>query len=211
MTYQYAFFKRIMDFFVALILIIILSPLILLSLLIQAIELRGNPIFVQERPGLNEQPFNIYKLKTMNNKTDDFGNLLPDHLRITRLGSFFRKASIDELPQLLNVLRGDMSFVGPRPLLMEYLPLYNEFEQKRHGVRPGITGMAQIKGRNAISWQEKFKLDVEYTENISLSTDLSILLKTVMKVLCRADIQSGENETMPKFKGSTFNDQEKSV
>jgi len=202
MTNQYAFLKRTMDFFVALILIIILSPLILLSLLIQAIELRGNPIFVQKRPGLHEKPFRIYKLKTMNNKIDDFGSLLPDHLRITKFGSFFRKASIDELPQLLNVLRGDMSFVGPRPLLLEYLSLYNEEQRARHNVRPGITGLAQVNGRNAISWNEKFKLDSIYTSEVSLLLDLKILLLTVKKVLVRADIQSEEKITMPKFTGN---------
>jgi len=202
MTDHYVLFKRIMDFFVALVLIVILSPLILLSLLIQAIELRGNPIFVQKRPGLHEKPFLIYKLKTMNNNIDDFGSLLPDHLRITKLGSFFRKASIDELPQLLNVLRGDMSFVGPRPLLMEYLSLYNEEQRTRHNVRPGITGLAQVNGRNAISWSEKFKLDSKYTSEVSLLLDLKILLLTVKKVLVRADIQSEEKITMPKFTGN---------
>jgi len=181
MTNQYAFFKRIMDFFVALILIIMLSPLILLSFLIQAIELRGNPIFVQKRPGLHEKPFRIYKLKTMNNKMDDFGSLLPDHLRITKFGSFFRKASIDELPQLLNVLRGDMSFVGPRPLLLEYLSLYNEEQRARHNVRPGITGLAQVNGRNALSWEEKFNLDLKYVKDSCLIMDLKILKKKLLQ------------------------------
>ena len=202
MTKPYAFFKRFMDIFVALILLIVLSPIIVLSLLIQWVELGESPIFKQQRPGLREKPFYILKLKSMNNKRDNLGELLPDHLRITKFGSFFRKASIDELPQLLNVLKGDMSFVGPRPLLMEYLPLYSEFQKKRHSVRPGITGWAQVNGRNAISWEEKFKLDVEYATKVKFWLDFKIVLLTVKKVLRSADIQSDKNLTMPKFTGN---------
>lgn len=201
MTKTYAFFKRFMDIFVAVILLIALSPIIVLSLLFQWIELRESPIFKQRRPGLREKPFYIFKLKSMNNKRDNSGDLLPDHLRITKFGSFFRKASIDELPQLFNVLKGDMSFIGPRPLLMEYLNHYNEDQRRRHDVRPGITGLAQVNGRNSISWQEKFAFDLEYVDKISLLLDIYILLRTIKKVLNRADIQSSENITMPKFKG----------
>ena len=202
MTKPYALFKRFMDIFVALILLIVLSPIIVLSLLIQCVELGESPIFKQQRPGLREKPFYILKLKSMNNKRDNLGELLPDHLRITKFGSFFRKASIDELPQLLNVLKGDMSFVGPRPLLMEYLPLYSEVQKKRHSVRPGITGWAQVNGRNAISWEEKFKLDVEYATKVKFWLDFKIVLLTVKKVLRSADIQNDKYITMPRFKGN---------
>ena len=198
----YALLKRFMDIIVALILLIVLSPIIVLSFLIQWVELGETPIFRQQRPGLGEKPFYIFKLKTMNNKRDNLGDLLPDHLRITKIGSFFRKASVDELPQLLNVLKGDMSFVGPRPLLMEYIPLYSEVQKKRHSVRPGITGWAQVNGRNAISWEEKFKLDVEYATKVYFWLDLKIVLLTVKKVLRSADIQNDTNITMPKFNGS---------
>ena len=202
MTKPYLLFKRLMDILVASIVLILFSPIILLSLLIQWIEIGSSPVFIQIRPGKNEVPFNIIKLKTMNEKRDSKGNLLPDKDRITRFGRFFRSASIDELPQLINVLKGDMSFVGPRPLLMEYLKLYNEEQRKRHDVRPGITGLAQVNGRNAISWQEKFDYDIKYARELSLSLDFIILLKTVKKVLNSSDIQSDEQVTMPKFSGN---------
>ena len=202
MTKPYLLFKRMMDLLVASIVLIVLSPIILLSLLIQWVELGSSPVFIQTRPGKNEVLFNIYKLKTMNEKRDANGDLLLDYLRITRFGKFFRSASIDELPQLINVLKGDMSFVGPRPLLVAYLELYNEEQKKRHLVRPGITGLAQVNGRNAISWQEKFLYDVRYTHQISLLLDLKILILTIWKVLKKQDIQSGEQETMSLFKGN---------
>ena len=202
MTNLYLLFKRLMDILVASIVLIVFSPIILLSLLIQWIEIGSSPVFIQTRPGKNEVPFNIIKLKTMNEKRDSKGNLLPDKDRITRFGRFFRSASIDELPQLINVLKGDMSFVGPRPLLMEYLNHYNEEQRKRHNVRPGITGLAQVNGRNAISWQEKFDYDIKYAKELSLSLDFIILLKTVKKVLNSSDIQSDEQVTMPKFSGN---------
>ena len=191
-----------MDIFVASIVLIILSPIILLSLLIQWIEIGSSPVFIQTRPGKNEILFNIIKLKTMNEKRDNDGNLLPDKDRITSFGKFFRSVSIDELPQLINVLKGDMSFVGPRPLLVPYLELYNEEQRKRHDVRPGITGLAQVNGRNTISWQEKFWYDVRYTHQISLRLDLKILLLTIWKVLKKQGIQSNDQETMPLFKGN---------
>ena len=202
MTKPYLLFKRMMDLLVASIVLIVLSPIILLSLLIQWVELGSSPVFIQTRPGKNEVLFNIYKLKTMNEKRDANGDLLLDYLRITRFGKFFRSASIDELPQLINVLKGDMSFVGPRPLLVAYLELYNEEQKKRHLVRPGITGLAQVNGRNAISWQEKFLYDVRYTHQISLLLDLKILILTIWKVLKKQDIQSGDQETMSLFKGN---------
>ena len=162
MTRPYLLFKRLMDVAVAAVLLVVLSPIILISLVIQWMEIGSNPIFFQERPGRNEKIFKIFKLKTMNEKRGADGELLADRYRITRFGGFFRSASIDELPQLINVLKGDMSFVGPRPLLVAYLPLYNSHQKKRHLVRPGITGMAQVNGRNAISWDEKFNHDVYY-------------------------------------------------
>jgi undecaprenyl phosphate N,N'-diacetylbacillosamine 1-phosphate transferase len=202
MTKLYLLFKRLMDILVASIVLFILSPIILLSLLIQWIEIGSSPVFIQTRPGKNEVLFNIIKLKTMNEKRDGEENLLPDKCRITRFGKFFRSASIDELPQLINVLKGDMSFVGPRPLLMEYLKLYSDEQRKRHDVRPGITGLAQVNGRNAISWQEKFHYDIKYAKDLSFSLDFFILLKTVKKVLYSSDIQSDEQVTMPKFTGN---------
>jgi len=202
MTKPYLLFKRLMDILVASIVLILFSPIILLSLLIQWIEIGSSPVFIQTRPGKNEVSFNIIKLKTMNEKRDSKGNLLPDKDRITRFGRFFRSASIDELPQLINVLKGDMSFVGPRPLLMEYLNHYNEEQRKRHNVRPGITGLAQVNGRNAISWQEKFDYDIKYAKGLSFSLDFIILLKTVKKVLNSSDIQSDTQVTMPKFTGN---------
>jgi lipopolysaccharide/colanic/teichoic acid biosynthesis glycosyltransferase len=202
MTKPYLLFKRLMDVAVAAVLLVVLSPIILLSLVVQWIEIGSSPIFFQERPGRNEKIFKIFKLKTMNEKRGADGELLEDRLRITRLGAFFRSASIDELPQLINVLKGDMSFVGPRPLLIEYLPLYNEHQKKRHLVRPGITGLAQINGRNAISWNDKFDFDVNYVNDLSCALDLQILIKTVLKVLKRQGIQSGQEVTMPKFTGN---------
>ena len=202
MTKPYLLFKRLMDIAVAAVLLVVLSPIILLSLVIQWMEIGSSPIFFQERPGRNEKIFKIFKLKTMNEKRGADGELLADRYRITRFGVFFRSASIDELPQLINVLKGDMSFVGPRPLLVAYLPLYNTHQKKRHLVRPGITGMAQVNGRNAISWDEKFNHDVYYVENISIVLDIKILLKTVQKVLGRKDIQNQDTVPMPRFTGS---------
>ena len=202
MTKPYLLFKRLMDILVASIVLIVLSPIIMLSLLIQWIEIGSSPLFIQTRPGKNEVLFNIIKLKTMNEKKDSEGNLLPDKDRITRFGKFFRSASIDELPQLINVLKGDMSFVGPRPLLVEYLKLYSDEQRSRHDVRPGITGLAQVNGRNAISWEQKFAYDIKYSRDLSLSVDFIILLKTVKKVLNSSDIQSDEQVTMPKFNGN---------
>lgn len=202
MIKPYLFFKRLMDVALAAVLLVFLSPIILLSLVVQWIEIGSNPIFSQERPGRNEKMFKIFKLKTMNEKRGADGELLADRYRITRFGGFFRSSSLDELPQLVNVLKGDMSFVGPRPLLKEYLSLYNEHQKKRNSVRPGITGLAQINGRNAISWNDKFDYDVNYINDLSFALDLQILIKTVVKVIKRQGIQSGQEVTMPKFTGN---------
>ena len=168
MSKPYLLFKRLMDVAVAVVLLVVLSPIIVISLVVQWIEIGSSPIFFQERPGRNEKVFKIFKLKTMNEKRGADGELLADRYRITRFGGFFRSASIDELPQLVNVFKGDMSFVGPRPLLVAYLPLYNIYQKKRHLVRPGITGMAQVNGRNAISWDKKFNHDVYYLSLIHI-------------------------------------------
>jgi undecaprenyl phosphate N,N'-diacetylbacillosamine 1-phosphate transferase len=202
MTKPYLLFKRMMDILVASIVLILFFPIILWSLIIQYIEIGSSPVFIQTRPGKNEVPFNIIKLKTMNEKRDSEGKLLADNLRITRFGKFFRSTSIDELPQLINVLRGDMSFVGPRPLLMEYLNLYNDEQRKRHNVRPGITGLAQVNGRNAISWEKKFHLDVLYSEQQSFLFDCKILVLTMKKVLLRDGISAPNQATVDNFNGN---------
>ncbi|EES90121.1 undecaprenyl phosphate N,N'-diacetylbacillosamine 1-phosphate transferase [Helicobacter canadensis] len=196
------FIKPILDFSLALILIILFSPIILIVALLIRLKL-GSPIFfTQERPGLKGKIFKIYKFRTMSDQRDSNGQLLSDELRLKGFGKFIRKSSLDELPQLFNVLKGEMSFVGPRPLLVEYLKLYNKEQAKRHEVKPGITGWAQVNGRNAISWEEKFKLDVYYVKHISFWLDLKILYLTFFKVLKRKDINSNTNVTMEKFKGN---------
>lgn len=194
--------KRIFDFTIALGCLVMASPLFLLVALLIQFRL-GNPIlFNQLRPGLNTKPITIYKFRTMTDERDQKGELLPDHLRLTALGKFIRKYSLDELPQLMNVLKGDLSLVGPRPLLMEYLPLYSPFQARRHEVKPGITGWAQVNGRNALSWEEKFELDVWYVENQSFLLDLKILFLTFKKVVISDGINHEGHETMPKFVGS---------
>lgn len=195
-------FKRLADFFVALVALILLSPILIILIVLLAIANHGKPFFFQKRPGKNGKIFTIIKFKTMNDKKDKAGNLLPDMQRITKVGRFVRNASLDELLQLINVVKGDMSIVGPRPLLVDYLPLYNAEQAKRHNVKPGITGWAQVNGRNAISWEEKFALDVWYVNNISFSTDLKILIKTVQKVFIREGISASENDTMERFMGT---------
>ena len=182
------FFKRIIDFALALAIIAALSPIyVILSILIK-IKMGSPVIFSQTRPGLNEKPFNIYKFRSMNEKRDKDGNLLSDRERITPLGKFLRKTSLDEIPQFFNVLKGDMSFIGPRPLLTQYLPYYTREEKLRHSVRPGVTGLAQAKGRNTISWDSKLALDVEYVKTLSFFNDLKIALLTIGKVLARSEV-----------------------
>lgn len=196
------FIKRIMDFSLSLIIILILSPFLIFCSILLFIDNNGSLFFIQKRPGLNGKIFNVIKLKTMNDKKGQTGNLLPDIDRITWMGKIIRKFSIDELPQLINVLKGDMSLIGPRPLLVQYLPLYNEFQNQRHLVRPGITGWAQVNGRNAISWERKFELDVWYIENLSILLDLKIILLTIRKVLMSKDINNNLTETMKPFTGT---------
>lgn len=194
--------KSIFDKTLALFLIILFSPIyIIVSLLI--FFKMGSPIlFRQKRPGYKEKIFGIYKFRTMTNEKDEFGNLLPDDKRLVGIGKFIRSTSLDELPQLFNVLKGEMSFVGPRPLLEEYLPLYNEKQKRRHDVKPGITGWAQVNGRNAISWEQKFDYDVWYVDNQSFWFDIKILWLTFLKVVKRSDISSSTSSTMEKFTGS---------
>lgn len=196
------FFKRIIDFSASLIGMILLSPIFLFVMIGLFFANQGKPFFFQSRPGKNERIFKIVKFKTMNDKKDKNGNLLSDAERLTKIGGFVRKTSLDEIPQLINVLRGDMSLIGPRPLLIQYLPLYNEVQKRRHEVRPGITGWAQVNGRNAISWQQKFEYDVWYVDNISLRLDIKILFLTIKKVFVREGISQDGQATAEVFKGN---------
>jgi undecaprenyl phosphate N,N'-diacetylbacillosamine 1-phosphate transferase len=193
--------KPTFDFVISFTAIIIVSPLILVVLILLVFYNNGHPIFTQSRPGKNEKIFKVIKFKTMNDKKDVKGNLLPDTDRLTPIGSFIRKTSLDELPQLINVLKGDMSLIGPRPLLIEYLYLYNDTQKRRHEVRPGITGWSQVNGRNAISWGKKFKLDVWYVDNCSFAIDFRILLMTVVKVFKSKGIYQEGQTTVEPFKG----------
>ena len=195
------YFKKLLDFLIALIGLVLLSPIFLVVTIGLFFVNQGQPFFIQTRPGKNEQLFKIIKFKTMNDKKDAVGNLLSDAERLTAIGSFVRKTSLDEIPQLLNVLKGDMSIIGPRPLLVEYLPLYNEVQKRRHQVKPGLTGWAQVNGRNAISWEEKFKLDVWYVQNVSFLLDLRIVLLTLKKVTKSEGISQEGQATMEAFKG----------
>lgn len=194
--------KRILDFWIALIVLIAISPLLLVVTIWLHFANQGAGVFfTQERPGKNARIFKIIKFKTMTDERDADGNLLPDEQRLTKVGSWVRSTSIDELPQLFNVLKGDMSLIGPRPLLVEYLPLYSKEQARRHEVRPGISGWAQCHGRNAISWNEKFRLDVWYVDHVSLKTDAAIVWITIRKVLRRADISEQGFATMESFNG----------
>jgi lipopolysaccharide/colanic/teichoic acid biosynthesis glycosyltransferase len=193
------FFKPIIDFLIALTALLILSPLLVIVFLLLALANNGKPLFFQKRPGKDGKIFKIVKFRTMNDKRDKKGELLPDPERLTKTGKIVRKTSIDEIPQLWNVLRGNMSLIGPRPLLPEYLPLYNEFQQRRHEVKPGITGWAQVNGRNTITWDQKFKYDVWYVHNVSLKVDANIFYLTVKKVLSSADVSAKDHISMPKF------------
>ena len=194
--------KPFLDFFVALIAFLLLLPIFLCIAFLLSIHHKGSPFFYQKRPGKKERIFKIIKFKTMNDAKDTEGNLLPDAQRLSAVGKFVRSTSLDEIPQLLNVLKGQMSIVGPRPLLPEYLPLYNEFQKKRHLVKPGITGWAQVNGRNAISWKEKFELDVFYVQNLNFVMDLQILFKTFEKVFKRSDINTEGQATTQRFTGT---------
>ena len=200
------FFKRVIDFSLSLIAFIVLIPLLSILSVVGAFAMKGNPFFVQPRPGKkdkngNEVIFNLLKFRTMTNQKDQNGNLLPDDKRLTAYGRFLRATSLDELPQLLNIIAGDMAIVGPRALLVKYLPLYTPEQRQRHNVRPGLTGLAQINGRNAITWEDKFTLDVQYVSNITFKGDINILIGTVKAVLSRKDISSATSVTMEEFKG----------
>ncbi len=195
--------KRLFDFIVSLIALIVLSPVILITALLIRSKIGSPVVFKQQRPGRAEDPFHVFKFRSMTDERDSKGELLPDNVRLTSFGKVMRKLSLDELPQLFNVLKGDMSFVGPRPLLMEYLSLYDERQKKRHDVRPGITGWAQVNGRNAISWEQKFEYDVWYVENRSFLLDIKILFMTVMKVFKSEGISQDGQATVTKFKGSS--------
>ena len=196
------YIKRVFDVFFAFILLFVLSPLILLTAISLALINKGQIFYFQLRPGLHEQLFYIWKFKTMTDELDSSGNLLPDHKRITYLGKLIRRFSIDEILQLINVIKGDMSIVGPRPLLKNYLNLYSKEQVKRHLVKPGITGLAQVNGRNAISWEEKFNFDLEYVKNQSFALDFIILIKTIKIVLSKSGVNESEGITMTEFKGT---------
>ena len=196
------YIKRLLDFILSLIALVILSPILLVFIVIGAIKMGGNPFFTQERPGKDGKIFKLIKFRTMTNKKDADGNLLPDDQRLTSYGKFLRSTSVDELLELINILKGDMSIIGPRPLLVKYLPLYNDFQKHRHDVRPGLTGYAQVNGRNSISWEERFKLDVDYVQNNTFMGDVKIIFDTVYKVFKRDGISSGTSVTMEEFKGS---------
>lgn len=196
------YIKRVMDLICSLAALIVLSPILLILTIVGTIKMKGNPFFTQERPGKNEKIFKLIKFRTMTCEKDKNGELLPDELRLTKYGKFLRSTSLDELPELFNILKGDMSIVGPRPLLVRYLPRYNKHQARRHEVRPGFTGYAQVNGRNSITWEEKFNLDVEYVDNITFLGDLKIILQTVIVVLKRDGISSETSATMEEFMGN---------
>ena len=196
------FIKRILDFTLSLIALTVLLPLMLVLMVLGAIKMKGNPFFTQLRPGKDGKIFKLIKFRSMTCEKDKDGNLLPDDVRLTRYGEILRSTSLDELPELLNILKGDMSIVGPRPLLVQYLPLYNEEQRHRHDVRPGLTGWAQVNGRNSITWEDKFRYDVWYVRNISVILDVKILFLTVKKVFCREGISAENSATMEDFQGT---------
>lgn len=197
------YFKRMLDFCLSLCAIVILSPVLLILTIVGTVAMGGNPFFMQERPGKDEKIFLLVKFRTMSNKKDKNGNLLPDEKRLTAYGKFLRSTSLDELPELFNIIKGDMSIVGPRPLLVSYLDRYNDEQRRRHEVRPGLTGLAQVSGRNALSWEEKFRYDVKYVDNITFANDVNIIFKTIKNVLNREGISSETSATMEEFMGTT--------
>ena len=202
------FFKRLLDFSLSLLALMILSPVLLILIVLGAVKMKGNPFFTQLRPGKDEKIFKLIKFRTMTCETDGNGNLLPDEQRLTRYGQILRSTSLDELPELLNIIKGDMSIVGPRPLLVEYLPRYSARQNRRHEVLPGLTGYAQAYGRNALTWEERFEKDVYYVDNISFLLDVKIVLKTVVGVLKREGISSETSATMEDFIGSEGKERE---
>jgi lipopolysaccharide/colanic/teichoic acid biosynthesis glycosyltransferase len=196
------FGKRILDLVLSIFALILFTPLLITVAVLVRFKLGSPIIFKQERPGLNEKIFYMYKFRTMTSECDENGQLLPDLIRLTRFGAFLRTTSLDELPELWNIVRGDMSIIGPRPLLVHYLPLYSEEQKKRHLVRPGLTGLAQVNGRNALSWEEKFNFDVQYINEMTLLTDLKIIIRTIIKVVDRDGINSNSEVTMAPFTGT---------
>jgi len=196
------FFKRLIDIVFSLFIILFVFPFILVLSLILILHFKNYPFFLQKRTGLNGKVFTLYKFRTMSNKKDSSGNLYPDEFRLTKLGEMLRSLSIDEIPQLINVLKGDMSLVGPRPLLIRYMQLYNKFQLRRHEIRPGITGWSQVNGRNEIDWDTKFKMDVWYIDNLDFNLDMKILLLTIKKVLLREGIRGNSSATMKAFEGT---------
>lgn len=197
-----SYFKRPLDFFASIVLLILTSPVFLITFLLFLLQNKSTPFFFQSRPGKHQKPFRIIKFKTMNDKCDEQGNLLPDNQRLTFLGRVVRKLSIDELPQLINVLKGDMSLIGPRPLLFKYIPLYSPTQNRRHEIRPGITGWAQVNGRNSISWTKRFELDVYYVDHVSFSLDFKIFWLTILKILKREGVNQSQSRPMEPFNGS---------
>ena len=195
------FIKRVMDFSIAFVALVLFSPVFIVVFLVLTVSNQGKPFFFQKRPGKNEKPFHIIKFKSMNDKKDRHGELLPFDQRVTKMGAFIRKYSLDEIPQLFNVIKGDMSLIGPRPLLPDYLPLYNENQKQRHLLKPGITGWAQVNGRNSITWEQKFNLDVWYVHNISFLLDLKIVIMTIKKVIIKEGINP-QDINQPKFMGT---------
>lgn len=195
------YIKRLSDIIFSISAILVLSPLLLILCIVGFIKMGGNPFFVQERPGWHEKIFKLIKFRTMDNRKDSVGDLLPDAVRLNPYGRFLRSTSLDELPELFNILKGDMSIIGPRPLLVRYLPRYSEEQRHRHDVRPGLTGYAQAHGRNAVSWEEKFEMDVWYTEHVTFKTDVGIFFATIKAVFKREGISSGTSDTMEEFKG----------
>jgi len=196
------YIKRPLDITLSLIALIVLSPVMLIIAILVRVNLGSPVIFKQRRPGLNEKIFTMYKFRTMTDERDENGDLLPNQLRLTKFGKILRSTSLDELPELFNVIKGDMALIGPRPLLIEYLPLYNDHQRRRHSVRPGLTGLAQVMGRNAISWEEKFDYDVYYVDNVCFSLDFKIFLRTILIVLGRRGVNASETVTMERFQGS---------
>ena len=197
------YIKRFLDFTLSLIALVVLSPVFLIIAILVRIKLGSPIIFKQQRPGKDEKIFTLYKFRTMTDKKDENGNLLPDSERLTKFGKILRSTSLDELPELINIIKGDMSIIGPRPLLVEYLPLYNEKQKHRHDVRPGLTGLAQVNGRNSLSWEEKFEDDIKYIKNITFIADIEIFFKTIIKVFARDGISQENSVTMEKFKGTS--------
>ena len=208
---MYRYIKRFFDIFSSLIAIIILSPVLIVTAILVRTKLGSPVLFKQERPGKDEKIFTLMKFRTMTDERDENGELLPDEFRLTKFGQFLRSTSIDELPELFNILKGDMSVIGPRPLLVRYLPRYNEHQHRRHEVRPGLSGWAQVNGRNTVSWEDKFNMDVEYVENYSMFMDIKILFMTIVNVLKHDGISSETSATMEEFMGLEAEKQEVNV